>query len=168
MNPLPEGWFPVPFALAPEISHEVAAAILHDSGAVAEADADLDATVDNLAAVVRGLPVTESTVGRLWHGFGPVATGATADLSVERRNAETLESAAGAGFALVDRQRTQHLDGGGLATLSAVAPSGEEVAAFLLRVQVPSADGILIVDVLERDLAILGAVWDDAVAIARG
>lgn len=168
MTALPEGWFPVPFALAPEIAHEVASAILRDSGAIADADADLDATVDNLAAVVRGLPVTEATVGRLWHGFGPLATGAAADLSVERRGADTLDAASGAGFGRVDRQRTEHLDGGGLATLSAVAPSGEEVAAFLLRVQVPSPDGILIVDVLERDLAVLGAVWEDAVAIARG
>ncbi|WP_019181659.1 hypothetical protein [Microbacterium yannicii] len=165
---IPDGWVPIPFAVAPEIARDMAAELLAASHAVPDADADVGAAVDNAAAALSRLPVTSGTAARLWHAFGTNPTGLVADLSVEHRAADTLASAAGAGFAHVDVQRTQELASGGRVTLSVVAPEPDAAVAFLLRVQVPEDGAVRIVDVLDRDLVAIGAVWDDAVAIAEG
>jgi hypothetical protein len=165
---IPDGWMPIPFAVAPEIARDMAAELLAASHAVPDADADVGAAVDNAAAALSRLPVTSGTAARLWHAFGTNPTGLVADLSVEHRAADTLAGAAGAGFAHVDVQRTQELESGGRVTLSVVAPEPDAAVAFLLRVQVPEDGAVRIVDVLDRDLVAIGAVWDDAVAIAEG
>lgn len=163
---LPDGWLPIPFAVAPSIAEEMAGELLQASGAVAQPDADIAAARKALARALTRLPITTSTAARLWHGFGESATEAIADLSLADWPADTLESHDGADFEVWERQRTQHLDGGGRATLAVVSPDGETTTAFLLRVQVPRAGEIRVVDVLDRDLAVIGLVWDDIVALA--
>ncbi|WP_194410060.1 hypothetical protein [Microbacterium cremeum] len=168
MSDLPVGWLPIPFAVAPEIARDMAVELLAASGAHAGPGADVATVVASAAAALTRLPVTPRTAARLWHAFGSNPTGLVADLSVEHRAADTIRAAAGADFAHVDVQRTQTLEDGGWASLSVVAPATDAPVAFLLRVQVPEDGAVRIVDVLDRDLVAIGAVWDDAVAIAQG
>ncbi len=168
MSSLPPGWLPIPFALSTQAAREVAPELLAASGAEPGEQADLAAATVNAAAAMSRLPVTEAVVARLWHAFGPTATGLVADLSVEQRASSTLDDAAGAGLPRVDVQRRVVLDDGGLVTLAVVAPASGDDVAFLLRVQVPAEGAVCVVDVLDRDLRALGVVWDDAIEIARG
>lgn len=166
---IPDGWLPIPFALTADAAEAVAPELLAASGAVPGEGADVDEATHFLAAAMARLPVTTRVAARMWHGFGEVATGVVADLSVEERAADTLDAAAPADFPHADLQRREAHDDGALVTLSVVTPTGAPEVAFLLRVQVPTSDGLVrIVDVLDRDTRALGAVWDDALQLARG
>jgi len=168
VSELPPGWLPIPFAVSPEVSSEMAAEILRASGATPSGDADVGAAVANLRAAIERLPVSAATRARLWHGFGDIASGVVADLSVEEVSAPGRYASETARFARADAQRRVVSEDGTVASLSAVAADATGEIGFLLRVQSPQGHHVRVVDVLDRDLRAIGAVWDDAVAIARG
>ncbi|MFV0405459.1 MAG: hypothetical protein ACK5LN_01340 [Propioniciclava sp.] len=168
MSKLPAGWFPIPWAVSTEEAPGLAKALLAESGTVPLAGADVDVMVAALASAMARLPVTESIGARLWHGFGPSATGMIADLAVERRPPSSLDQAIGAGFPHVDLQRRVRHEDGTLATLAVVMHETSSEPAFLLRVQSPEAGAVRIVDVFHPDLRAIGVVWEDVAAIARG